>query len=209
MFAFLAARRRARAQKEGKEITVEQLNVEQEKKEKAAEAKEFLREETKKVVGGCSVVFACSIIMFIISIIILIPALAYGNRVFFLGFGGFGVAGIGLLLIGCIFNDCCTKEDQKEEEEYDVESGRRTPSLRPVSASCLPEDEVSRTSLKNCDSTTKVTTVNRMTDSGISLTNGVESVDDVPSHIPVRLGSASSAPQLEIKVYHNLPTVSM
>jgi len=176
------------------------------KKEKAAEAKEILREETKKVVGGCSVVFACSIIMFIISTIILIPALVYGNRVFFLGFGGFGVAGIGLLFIGCIFNDCCIKEDQKEE--YDVEDGR-TPSPRPASASCLPEDEVSRTSLKNCDSMTKDTTVNRMTDSGISLTNGVESVDDVPSHIPVRLGSASSAPQLEIKVYHNLPTVSM
>ena len=198
MIAFLAKNRERHKKKV--EVSVQQLNAQQQEKQKIQEAR-----KREKVSGsiGCSVLFAISCMLFIIALIVLIPAVVYGQRVFYVSFGIFSASACVLVVIGCCFNDCFVKknddkenvegaddEDDQDEDEYDEEYG----------------DEESGGHVKDVR---KMMLSTGMTDSGISL---ISCREDVPWNLPVRLGSPNKSLinndfLFKISNYNNLPTV--
>lgn len=184
MIGRLLAAKRAR-EKQKVDISVQQLNAEQQQKEKIQEA--IAKKKESKASGsiGCSILFAISCILFIIAVIILIPALVYGDRVFFLGFGIFAASAFACVVIGCCFNDCFVKKtlNEEDEENVDIEEGDFDDAMESKDRAVL-------------------------TDSGISLMSKNDR-DDVPWNLPVRLGSPNKNDNNNcIRIsYNNLPTV--
>lgn len=179
MIGRLLAARRAREKQNLPEVSVQQLNEEQKKQQLQQQIAEQQKEDFRKLHASCALVFAASFILFIIAVIILIPAVTYGDEVFFVAFGGFSLSGFGLLLIGCCFNDCCKSSDSPEgvygEEQTSGMSGRGS----------------------------------AFKDSGISLCQSeaiLRSYDQIPYNIPVRLEVPISTP-IVVREYHNLPSV--
>lgn len=131
MYAFLAATRRAREGKKQQEISVQQLNKEQQQKEKIQEILEQKKEARNNSAVICSLIFALSWMLFIVAFIVLISALLYRQEIFFIGFGVFLIIASCLLIIGCCFNDCCDRQDNQEKNavEDGLDDEELTPSL--------------------------------------------------------------------------------
>lgn len=183
MIGRLIAARRARDNSKQPEASVQQLNEQQNQIQRQKEIQEQQKEDFKRLHASCALVFAASVILFIIAFIILIPALDTGDEVFFVAFGGFSLSGMALLLIGCCFNDCCKAED----------------------------DTTTNRDLDFEESTFETRRAVGFKDSGISLCQSeartMKSYDEVPYHIPVRLEVPICTP-LPIRNYYNLPSIS-
>ena len=181
MIGRLLAARRARDNQKQPEASVQQLNEQQKQLQRQKEIQEQQKEDFRRLHASCAIVFAASFILFIIALIILIPALTYGDDVFFVAFGGFTLSGITLLLIGCCFNDCCKTEDENGGDDANGFEG-----------------------------SSGSTDVTGFRDSGISLCQSealMQQYDEIPFNIPVRLEVPICAP-LTIRNYYNLPSIT-
>jgi len=114
MIAFLAVRRQR--QKAKQEISVQQLNQEQQQKQEILEKKK----EVTRPESGCWVVHAFSWMLLIVSLIFLIPLIVYRDHVFLCGFVGFFVSGSICLFLACCCNDCCLRKDTVDIESEAV-----------------------------------------------------------------------------------------
>lgn len=182
MIGRLLAARRARDKDKQPEVTVQQLNEQQKQLQRQKEIQEQQKEEFKRLHASCAVVFAGSFILLIIAVIILIPALTYGDEVFFVAFSGFSLSGLALLLIGCCFNDCCKTSDAAETDDGKVRE----------------------------DATFVTESSAGFKDSGISLCHSdalAHYYDDIPYNVPVRLEVPVLAP-LPVRDYYNLPSIT-
>lgn len=182
MIGRLIAARRARENSKQPDVSVQQLNEQQKQLQRQKERQEQQKEDFKRLHASCALVFAGSVILFIIAVITLIPALTYGDQVFFVAFGGFTLSALALLLIGCCFNDCCKAEDASTGDN-DIEFE---------------------------ESTFESSGGYGFKDSGISLCHSeaiTKSYDEIPYHIPVRL-EVPICPPLPVRNYYNLPTMS-
>lgn len=183
MIGRLLAARRAREKEKQPDVSVQELNEQQKKLQRQKEIAEQQKEDFRRLHASCAVVFAGSFILLIIAIIILIPALTYGDDVFFLAFGAFSLSGIALLLIGCCFNDCCKTDDGIEGVDGNGFEDSATTS------------DMGAAGFK---------------DSGISLCHSealMQYYDEIPYNIPVRLEVPICAP-LTIRNYYNLPSIT-
>jgi hypothetical protein len=181
MIGRLIAARRARDKEKQPEVSVQQLNEQQKQQQRQKEIEEQQKEDFRRLHASCAVVFAASFILLIIALIVLIPALTYGDEVFFVAFAGFSVSGLTLLLVGCCFNDCCKAEDPISDKEG---------------------DEYQETTLTDPGHGFK--------DSGISLCQSEalqQYYDEIPYNVPVRLEVPICVP-LTVRNYYNLPTIT-
>lgn len=180
MIGRLLAAKRAREAQKLPEVSVQKLNEQQKELQRQREIQEQQKEDFKKLHASCAIVFAASIILLIIAMIVLIPALTEGNEVFFVAFGGFTLSGVTLLLLGCCFNDCCKTDKDDDNSDNGFE-----------------ETSIS-------------TSANGFKDSGISLAQSealMQYYDEIPFNIPVRLEVPICAP-LTVRNYYNLPSIT-
>ena len=193
MIAFLAVRRQRDKKKQ--EVSVQQLNEELQAQQKIQQQILEQRKDQKKSGGAGSIFFALSLIFFIIAVIILIPALVYGDRVFFVAFGITSGTASGLMVLGCCCNDCCADENNQSNGDDGVEDGESGPNIQGYE--------------EGQEYPTNITVT---TDSGVGSSFMSDAGLWVPAHIPVRLTDSPTDVSISVlhkKHYNNLPTVDM